>query len=192
MIFILGGVAILVALAVGVVFFVQPLAAVALLEKCAPQVLFRVRTQRPLVGLSFDDGPHQVYTRQVLEFLRTRLHAGARLCVSARSGEPAFVVHALTRREKSRARHDRDSPRRHSESPAHDRIVAAHSCGRAQQGTDIRTTRRADRIGAGTRAALAFRGPGFFGDDRDVGDSGGADRIDGDGDVAVSCARIRL
>ncbi len=70
LIWILGGVVIAIALAVGVVFFVQPLAAVALLEKAAPQVLFRVRTRRPLVGLSFDDGPHPVYTPQVLEILR--------------------------------------------------------------------------------------------------------------------------
>ena len=57
------------------VFFVQPLWVVPLLERLTPQVTYRVRTNLPLVALSFDDGPHPVYTPQVLEILQ---HHGAR------------------------------------------------------------------------------------------------------------------
>jgi peptidoglycan/xylan/chitin deacetylase (PgdA/CDA1 family) len=53
-----------------VVFFVQPLAAVSILERLTPQVTYRVRTKLPLIALSFDDGPHPIYTPQVLEILK--------------------------------------------------------------------------------------------------------------------------
>jgi peptidoglycan/xylan/chitin deacetylase (PgdA/CDA1 family) len=53
-----------------VVFFVQPLAAVSVLERLTPQVTYRVRTKLPLIALSFDDGPHPIYTPQVLEILK--------------------------------------------------------------------------------------------------------------------------
>jgi peptidoglycan-N-acetylglucosamine deacetylase len=52
------------------VVFVQPLWIVPLLERLTPQVTYRARTNLPLVGLSFDDGPHPDYTPQVLEILR--------------------------------------------------------------------------------------------------------------------------
>ena len=53
-----------------VVIFVQPLAAVGVLERLTPQVTYRVRTKLPLIALSFDDGPHPIYTPQVLEILK--------------------------------------------------------------------------------------------------------------------------
>jgi peptidoglycan/xylan/chitin deacetylase (PgdA/CDA1 family) len=53
-----------------VVIFVQPLAAVSVLERLTPQVTYRVRTKLPLIALSFDDGPHPIYTPQVLEILK--------------------------------------------------------------------------------------------------------------------------
>jgi peptidoglycan-N-acetylglucosamine deacetylase len=52
-----------------VVIFVEPLAIVGLLERLTPRLAYRIRTRRPLVALSFDDGPHPVFTRQVLEIL---------------------------------------------------------------------------------------------------------------------------
>jgi peptidoglycan/xylan/chitin deacetylase (PgdA/CDA1 family) len=58
-----------------VVFFIQPLAAVSVLERLTPQVTYRVRTRLPLVALSFDDGPNPIYTPQVLEILK---HHGAK------------------------------------------------------------------------------------------------------------------
>jgi peptidoglycan-N-acetylglucosamine deacetylase len=92
---ILGGVLIAVALAVCVAFFVQPLATVALLEKCAPQVLFRVSTSRPLVGLSFDDGPHPVYTPQVLEILREHEARATFFLIGERAARHPDIVAAI-------------------------------------------------------------------------------------------------
>jgi peptidoglycan-N-acetylglucosamine deacetylase len=52
------------------VFWVEPLGFVGVLEQLTPNVMYRVRTDRPLVALSFDDGPHPTFTPQVLEILR--------------------------------------------------------------------------------------------------------------------------
>ena len=51
-------------------FWVEPLDVVGVLERITPNIVYRVRTAEPLVGLSFDDGPHPVFTPQVLEILR--------------------------------------------------------------------------------------------------------------------------
>lgn len=60
----------MVLLGVGlVVFWVEPLAVLPVLERLTPNVTYRVRTDHPLVALSFDDGPHPVFTPQVLEIL---------------------------------------------------------------------------------------------------------------------------
>jgi peptidoglycan/xylan/chitin deacetylase (PgdA/CDA1 family) len=39
------------------------------LERVTPEILYRVKTSKPEVGLSFDDGPHPRFTPQVLEIL---------------------------------------------------------------------------------------------------------------------------
>jgi peptidoglycan-N-acetylglucosamine deacetylase len=52
------------------VFWVEPLGILSLLERLTPNVIYRVRTDRPLVALSFDDGPHPVFTPQVLDILQ--------------------------------------------------------------------------------------------------------------------------
>ncbi len=52
-----------------IVFWIEPLAALNLLEQLTPQIIYRIRTSNPLVALSFDDGPHPVFTRQVLQIL---------------------------------------------------------------------------------------------------------------------------
>jgi peptidoglycan-N-acetylglucosamine deacetylase len=51
------------------VFWVEPLSFLALLEPLTPQIVYRVRTALPIVAISFDDGPHPVFTPQVLEIL---------------------------------------------------------------------------------------------------------------------------
>lgn len=51
------------------VFFVQPLWVLPVLEWLTPNVLYRAKTERPVVALSFDDGPHAEFTPQVLEIL---------------------------------------------------------------------------------------------------------------------------
>ena len=61
----------MVLLGVGlVVFWVEPLAVVPVLERLTPNVTYRVRTDHPLVAVSFDDGPHPTFTPQVLEILQ--------------------------------------------------------------------------------------------------------------------------
>jgi peptidoglycan-N-acetylglucosamine deacetylase len=57
-------------LAVGlVVFWMEPLSALSVIERLTPNIIYRVRTHRPVVALSFDDGPHPTFTPQVLEIL---------------------------------------------------------------------------------------------------------------------------
>jgi peptidoglycan/xylan/chitin deacetylase (PgdA/CDA1 family) len=62
---------VIVLLGVGLlVFWIEPLAILGVFERLAPNVTYRVRTHRPLVALSFDDGPHPTFTPQVLEILQ--------------------------------------------------------------------------------------------------------------------------
>lgn len=53
------------------VFWIEPLSIVSVLERTTPTLRYRVRTNRPFVALSFDDGPHPIFTPQVLEILET-------------------------------------------------------------------------------------------------------------------------
>jgi peptidoglycan/xylan/chitin deacetylase (PgdA/CDA1 family) len=52
------------------VFWIQPLSVLSMIERLTPNVLYRVRTSLPLVALSFDDGPHPTFTPQVLDILQ--------------------------------------------------------------------------------------------------------------------------
>src|ERR1700694_5373838 len=51
-------------------FLVEPIAVLSVLERLTPNVTYRFRTEHPLVALSFDDGPHPTFTPQVLEILQ--------------------------------------------------------------------------------------------------------------------------
>jgi len=51
------------------VFWIEPLVVLGVLERLTPNLTYRIRTERPLVALSFDDGPHPEFTPQVLEIL---------------------------------------------------------------------------------------------------------------------------
>lgn len=53
-----------------VIFWIQPLAAVPVLEWLTPNIEYRVQTDFPLVALSFDDGPHPTFTPRVLDILQ--------------------------------------------------------------------------------------------------------------------------
>jgi len=58
-------------IAVGLyVFFVEPLWMLPVLDWITPNILYRVKTKKLLVALSFDDGPNREFTPQVLELLR--------------------------------------------------------------------------------------------------------------------------
>jgi peptidoglycan/xylan/chitin deacetylase (PgdA/CDA1 family) len=48
---------------------VQPFALVRLLARAFPDIVWLVKTEEPLAGLTFDDGPHPLYTPRVLEIL---------------------------------------------------------------------------------------------------------------------------
>lgn len=52
-----------------VVFWAEPLGVLGVIERVTPKIVYRVRTERRLVALSFDDGPHPEFTPQVLEIL---------------------------------------------------------------------------------------------------------------------------
>ena len=52
------------------VFWTEPMCLVGLFEWLTPNIIYRVKTDRPLVALSFDDGPHPVFTPQVLGILQ--------------------------------------------------------------------------------------------------------------------------
>jgi peptidoglycan/xylan/chitin deacetylase (PgdA/CDA1 family) len=52
-----------------IVFWIEPLGVLSALERLTPQLIYRIRTPHPLVALSFDDGPHPVFTIQVLKIL---------------------------------------------------------------------------------------------------------------------------
>jgi peptidoglycan/xylan/chitin deacetylase (PgdA/CDA1 family) len=60
---------VLLALASQVVWWAEPFALFGVLEWLAPNIVWRVATARPVVALSFDDGPNPAYTPQVLELL---------------------------------------------------------------------------------------------------------------------------
>jgi peptidoglycan/xylan/chitin deacetylase (PgdA/CDA1 family) len=51
------------------VLAVQPPVVVRALARATPRIVWRVETWAPLVALTFDDGPHPVYTPQVLDIL---------------------------------------------------------------------------------------------------------------------------
>jgi peptidoglycan/xylan/chitin deacetylase (PgdA/CDA1 family) len=52
------------------VYWTEPLVVFSLLERLTPDIVYRVRTDRPLVALSFDDGPHPAFTPPVLDILQ--------------------------------------------------------------------------------------------------------------------------
>jgi peptidoglycan-N-acetylglucosamine deacetylase len=59
---------VLVALAL-IVHFGEPLSLLPVVERRSPSVVYRIKTDHPLAALSFDDGPHPVFTPQVLDIL---------------------------------------------------------------------------------------------------------------------------
>lgn len=83
------GVLLVVAL---IAFWIEPLAALNLLERLTPQIIYRIRTHDPLVALSFDDGPHPVFTLQVLEILKQYNATATFFLIGERAARHAEVV----------------------------------------------------------------------------------------------------
>ena len=57
-------------LGIGLLALWQPYAIFSVLERITPNIIYRIRTNHPLVGLSFDDGPHPTFTPEVLDILQ--------------------------------------------------------------------------------------------------------------------------
>jgi len=53
-----------------ILFWIEPPIILPLLERLTPNLTYRIPTRHPLVALSFDDGPHPVFTPQVLDILQ--------------------------------------------------------------------------------------------------------------------------
>jgi peptidoglycan/xylan/chitin deacetylase (PgdA/CDA1 family) len=62
-------VALLPVVVVLLLWWTEPIALFGVLQWATPDIVWRVPTSKPLVALSFDDGPHPVYTPQVLSIL---------------------------------------------------------------------------------------------------------------------------
>ena len=75
----------------------QPAAGFGVLERLTPNLTWRVETDRPLVALSFDDGPDSTHTPEVLEILQ---RSGARATFFL-IGERAAALPDLVRRIKA-------------------------------------------------------------------------------------------
>jgi peptidoglycan/xylan/chitin deacetylase (PgdA/CDA1 family) len=78
-----------------VVFFIQPLAAVGVLERLTPNVTYRVKTAQPLVALSFDDGPHPIHTPQVLKILEEHGAKATFFLIGDRAARHPEIVAAI-------------------------------------------------------------------------------------------------
>jgi peptidoglycan-N-acetylglucosamine deacetylase len=77
------------------VFWVAPLWFLPVLEWLTPGVLFRVRTSEPLVGLSFDDGPHPDFTPRVLEILQKQGARATFFLIGERAARCPTLVDAI-------------------------------------------------------------------------------------------------
>jgi peptidoglycan-N-acetylglucosamine deacetylase len=77
------------------IFWVAPLWFLPVLERISPGVIFRVRTQEPLVALSFDDGPHPEFTPCVLEILRQHDARATFFLIGERAARHPALVDAI-------------------------------------------------------------------------------------------------
>jgi peptidoglycan/xylan/chitin deacetylase (PgdA/CDA1 family) len=76
-----------------VVWWTEPGALFVALEWLAPNIVWRVSTAEPLVGLSFDDGPNPIQTPQVLTILQQRqAHATFFLIGQRAAAHPELVA----------------------------------------------------------------------------------------------------
>jgi peptidoglycan-N-acetylglucosamine deacetylase len=91
----LATIAALTIVAFAYIFLVEPLWCVLLLERLTPQILYRVRTRAPLVGLTFDDGPHPAQTPLILEILREHNAHATFFLIGDRAARHPEIVAAI-------------------------------------------------------------------------------------------------
>src|SRR5207245_1540802 len=130
------------------VFWMEPLFVLSVIERLTPNVIYRVRTHRPVVALSFDDGPHPTFTLQVLEILQRHDAKATFFLIGERAiRHPAVVFHikaaghkgAHWKKSRPRSNHHPSRPNLrpnpdHSRSPAHSYLGA-------REGTTLRLDR---------------------------------------------------
>ena len=75
-----------------IVVVAQPLWVFDVLTSVWPQVVWRVRTDQPLVALSFDDGPSAEHTPRVLEILASHKAQATFFLIGARAAEDPGTV----------------------------------------------------------------------------------------------------
>jgi peptidoglycan-N-acetylglucosamine deacetylase len=80
---------------VAIVIVAQPLWAFDVLASVWPQVVWRVRTAQPLVGLSFDDGPSAEHTPRVLEILAKHNARATFFLIGARAAEDPATLNKI-------------------------------------------------------------------------------------------------
>jgi len=77
------------------IFWTEPLWFLPALERLTPSIVYRVRTNLPLVGLSFDDGPHPTFTQQVLDILQPYKAKATFFLIGDRASRHPEVVAAI-------------------------------------------------------------------------------------------------
>jgi peptidoglycan/xylan/chitin deacetylase (PgdA/CDA1 family) len=76
-----------------VVYWTEPSVGFSLLERLTPRLVYRVKTERPLVALTFDDGPHPTFTPQVLDILERHGAKATFFLIGERAlSQPALVA----------------------------------------------------------------------------------------------------
>lgn len=80
---------------VQVVWWSEPIWLFSALRRIAPNIVWRVDTEQPLVALSFDDGPHPVYTPQVLGILARHDAHATFFLIGERAAAHPDVVSAI-------------------------------------------------------------------------------------------------
>ena len=82
----------LAALAMTASLVVQPSFLIELLSRVASSIVWKVKTSRPVVALTFDDGPDPVYTHQVLDLLAREKAKATFFLVGRRAREHPEIV----------------------------------------------------------------------------------------------------
>lgn len=83
------------ALGVAGLSFYQPRWLLGAAERAFPGILFKVHTDRPVVALTFDDGPDPAVTPQVLDILRRERVLATWLLVGSAAAEHPELVRAI-------------------------------------------------------------------------------------------------
>jgi len=82
-------------LAFQIIWWTEPLVAFTFLERLMPDVVWRAPTSQRVVALSFDDGPHPIFTPQVLALLRQHGAHATFFLIGERARASPLLVEAI-------------------------------------------------------------------------------------------------